>query len=109
FRTVIPSKLFESMGVGQPVLMGLPQGEATNIVEETGCGIVCEPESPESIALAIRSLSTDSALYETLRAASLAASPAYSREAQALSMLEVLRQFKVPSDCTEGEVYQAQR
>lgn len=92
FSTVIPSKLFESMGVGQPVLMGLPKGEATAIVEKTGCGVVCEPESPESIAAGIRRLATDPDLYQTLHRQSLAAAPAHSREAQALNMLEVLRQ-----------------
>ncbi len=90
FTTVIPSKLFESMGVGQPVLMGLPRGEATDIVEETGCGIVCEPESPESIAASLKRLAGDSALYNTLREQALAAAPKHSRETQALSMLDVL-------------------
>jgi colanic acid biosynthesis glycosyl transferase WcaI len=32
FSTVIPSKLFESMGMGVPALMSLPDGEATDIV-----------------------------------------------------------------------------
>lgn len=104
FRTVIPSKLFESMGVGQPVLMGLPTGEATGIVEDTGCGVVCEPESPEAIAAAIRSLASDSALYGTLKRQSLAAAPAYSRETQARKMLDVLRQYALPSTCSDTPV-----
>lgn len=104
FRTVIPSKLFESMGVGQPVLMGLPSGEATGIVEDTGCGVVCEPESPESMAAAIRTLASDSALYETLKRQSLAAAPSYSRETQAKKMLDVLRQYALPTPCTDTPV-----
>lgn len=96
FRTVIPSKLFESMGVGQPVLMGLPRGEATEIVEETGCGIVCEPESPESIAEGVLRLAEDSALYNTLREQALAAAPLHSRKAQAGAMLEIMRRCAAP-------------
>src|SRR5690606_23359743 len=44
FSTVIPSKLFEAMGMGVPVLMSLPEGEATGIVRRTGCGVCVAPE-----------------------------------------------------------------
>ena len=31
FAEVLPSKMFEAMGMGLPVLMALPEGEATEI------------------------------------------------------------------------------
>ena len=36
FETVIPSKIFEAMGMGLPILMASPKGEATHIVERAG-------------------------------------------------------------------------
>jgi glycosyltransferase involved in cell wall biosynthesis len=45
FETVIPSKLFECMGMGIPVLHGVG-GESAGIVEREGVGVVFEPENP---------------------------------------------------------------
>jgi glycosyltransferase involved in cell wall biosynthesis len=90
FATVIPSKLFECMGMGIPVVMSLPQGEATRIVEQTGCGIVVPPEDPAALAAAIRALAADPDRMEQLRAASLAAAPHHSRDMQARKMGGVL-------------------
>jgi glycosyltransferase involved in cell wall biosynthesis len=54
-RHVTPQKLFESLAAGVPVVASdLPGMRA--IVTETGCGVVCDPTSPEAIARAIRSL-----------------------------------------------------
>jgi glycosyltransferase involved in cell wall biosynthesis len=44
FETVIPSKLFECMGMGIPVLHGVG-GESAGIVEREGVGVVFEPEN----------------------------------------------------------------
>ena len=90
FATVIPSKLFECMGMGIPVVMALPRGEATAIVEATGCGVVVPAEDPQALAQAIISLADDPVQLQRLRAASAAAAPNYSRDAQARRMLAVL-------------------
>ncbi|HPU08071.1 MAG TPA: glycosyltransferase family 4 protein, partial [Thermogutta sp.] len=44
FETVIPSKIFEMMAMGKPIIMGV-RGEALRIVEESGAGVAMEPES----------------------------------------------------------------
>jgi colanic acid biosynthesis glycosyl transferase WcaI len=90
FSTVIPSKIFESMGSGVPLLMSLPEGEATRIVVESGAGLCVRPESPDELARAIVSLEADSARLERYRQASRTAALRYSRDAQAQRMLEVL-------------------
>jgi len=90
FALVIPSKIFESMGMGIPVLMSLPEGEATGIVRSTGCGVCVPPEDPAALAAAIAALADDALRMQALRAASLAAAPSYSRAAQARLMLSVL-------------------
>lgn len=45
FKTVIPSKLFECMAMGIPVLHGV-RGESADIVEREGVGLPFEPENP---------------------------------------------------------------
>jgi glycosyltransferase involved in cell wall biosynthesis len=60
FQTVIPSKMFEAMGMGIPILMGV-QGEALEIVREAGAGIAVEPDNPESLIEGCRALYSESA------------------------------------------------
>lgn len=48
FQTVIPSKMFEAMGMEVPILMGV-EGEALDIVLEAGAGIPVEPDNTESL------------------------------------------------------------
>ncbi len=91
FETVIPSKLFESMGVGIPVLMGLPKGEATGIVEASDCGELCEPENPQSIADTLGRMHQDKERYQQMVENCLKASKVYSREALAKKMANILR------------------
>jgi len=98
FETVIPSKLFESMGVGIPVLMGVPKGEATGIVEESDCGELCEPENPQSIASTLSSMYEDKARYQQMVDNCLAAANVYSREALARKMAAILRSTAGLSD-----------
>ena len=45
----VPSKMFEIMATGRPIL-GAVNGEAREILEQSGAAILCEPGNPESIA-----------------------------------------------------------
>ncbi|MCL4779478.1 MAG: glycosyltransferase family 4 protein [Gammaproteobacteria bacterium] len=58
FRTVIPSKIFESMAMMKPVILGV-RGESESLLEESGAGICIPPESPAQLARAVRRLYTD--------------------------------------------------
>ncbi len=106
FATVIPSKLFEAMGMGIPVLMSLPTGEATDIVRRTGCGVMVAPEDPIALADAVARLADTPGELARLRAAALAAAPAHSRDTQAHAMLEILKRVArqpVLEDSAVGE------
>lgn len=92
FATVIPSKIFESMGMGVPILMSLPEGEATAIVRRTACGVCVPPEDPQAMAAAIARLADAPSEAAALRQAALAAAPGFSREALAARMLALLQQ-----------------
>lgn len=90
FATVIPSKIFEAMGMGLPVLIASPRGEAGGIVEKEGAGIWVPPEDPAALAEAVLRFRNDAAYRGACAAASRAAAPAYSRERRALEMLRVI-------------------
>ncbi len=89
FTEVIPSKIFEAMGMGLPMLIGAPKGEATDIVADEEAGIVVPPEAPAALADAVRALCYDTKTRERYAGNSLAAAPRYSREKQADEMIEV--------------------
>lgn len=65
FETVIPSKLFEAMAMGNPVIHGV-RGESREIVEEAGAGIPVPPESPEAIVEAAKELEQNGEIYRTM-------------------------------------------
>ena len=55
FRTVIPSKIFESMAMMKPVILGV-QGESEALLEASGAGLCVQPESAVQLARAVRRL-----------------------------------------------------
>lgn len=91
FSTVIPSKIFESMAVGLPMLYVGPPGEGDKIVLEHEAGLVIPPAQPELLAAATRQLLDQPELRARLAKNSEAAAPLYSRERQARRGLNVLR------------------
>ena len=58
FSGARPSKMFELMGLGKPMLF-CGRGEGAAIVSDNECGIVVPPECPERLAEAVRSLCSD--------------------------------------------------
>ena len=90
FETVIPSKFFEAMGMGRPVLLASPKGEASEILAESGAGLWVRPEQPKELMEAIQLLKSNRTLYQRVAASSIAAAPKYSRERQAGDMLAIL-------------------
>jgi colanic acid biosynthesis glycosyl transferase WcaI len=91
FTTVIPSKIFEAMGMGCPVLLVAPDGEASQIVRCTDAGVVVPPECPIALASAVRTLYHDKVLVRRLAMNALRAAPQFGREQQARDMLNIFR------------------
>jgi glycosyltransferase involved in cell wall biosynthesis len=58
FRGAIPSKMFEAMSSGRPVILAV-EGEAASVVEDSGAGLAIEPENPEAMAKAVDRLQAD--------------------------------------------------
>jgi glycosyltransferase involved in cell wall biosynthesis len=55
FKGALPSKMFEAMAAGVPVLVSI-EGEARTLVEKARAGICIEPENPKAMAEAILEL-----------------------------------------------------
>jgi hypothetical protein len=91
FTTVIPSKLFESMGMGLPVLHGV-EGESAEIVQEEGAGIPFEPENVDQLCAALTRLRSNPAELESFRANCLKGAQNYDRTNLALKMMLMLEE-----------------
>ncbi|MBL7138619.1 MAG: glycosyltransferase family 4 protein [Bacteroidales bacterium] len=66
FQGAIPSKIFESLAMGKPILLGV-EGEARVLfIDDGNCGIAFTPEDAESLAEAIRKIHSDKVLYSEL-------------------------------------------
>jgi colanic acid biosynthesis glycosyl transferase WcaI len=87
FETVIPSKIFEAMGMGLPILLAAPTGEATDIIEREGCGIVTAAENPEQLAAAVCWLAEHPTELQGFAGRSRRAAASYTRERQARGSL----------------------
>ena len=89
FTTVIPSKLFECMGMGIPVLHGV-MGESADIVTKEGVGVLFEPENSDKLCENLWKLKDDTKLYKRLKANCLDSAPKYERRVLAGRMLKLL-------------------
>jgi len=61
FKKVLPSKLFELMGSGCPIICSV-EGEASELVTRADAGLCIEPENSEALISAINRLRADPAL-----------------------------------------------
>lgn len=65
FKTVIPSKIFESMAMKIPIILGV-EGESCELVKAAGGGLTIEPENGRQLAESVVRLAGDRALCEEL-------------------------------------------
>lgn len=66
FKTFIPSKMFEIMACGIPIVASL-EGEAADILNESQAAVVVKPDNPAEIMQAIIKLKNDKVLLEKLK------------------------------------------
>jgi glycosyltransferase involved in cell wall biosynthesis len=65
FKSAIPTKMFEAMAAGKPVILGV-EGEAKEILLASQAGLAVRPEDPEAMAAAILKLRNDPSLCQAL-------------------------------------------
>src|SRR5207245_4221978 len=67
FKSALPSKMFESMATAKPIVASL-WGEAADLINAAGCGIVVPPEDPAALQEAVEKLAANPALARELGA-----------------------------------------
>lgn len=104
FGSVLPSKIFETMAMGRPIIMGV-RGEACDLVMEAGAGIPMEPGSAESLAQAVERLADDGQFAAIRgRAARDYVATYYNRDLLADGFLRLLRRVAGQEDSSERDV-----
>jgi glycosyltransferase involved in cell wall biosynthesis len=92
FLHVIPSKIFEAMGTGRPIILGV-RGESQELLKEAGAGIAIPPENSQALAEAIVKIMDSPALCQDMGAAGRKFVEAkFDRGDLALEMLKVLEE-----------------
>lgn len=93
FKTVIPTKMLEFMSCARPVILGV-DGQAREIVEEAGAGLVIEPENSSALARAINQLAANPELGEDLgRKGREYILRRFSRQEMAKKYVEILKRL----------------
>jgi len=90
FREVLPSKVFDYLAAGVPVVASA-QGETADLLARASAGVAVPPEAPLELARAIEELLEKPALLERFRRAGPAfIASGFTRQAMAERMLEVV-------------------
>lgn len=91
FASFVPSKLFEVLAAGRPIV-GAVRGEARAILERSGGALVVDPEDGQALATAIEKLRADPDLRGRLgQSGRQYARAHYDRDALAARYLDLLR------------------
>lgn len=85
FKTVIPSKIFESSAMGKPILLGV-EGQAQEIIEKFDAGLCFEPENQQDFKLKLYEILNDNTVYSTLSKNSLTLANTFDRKVLAKKM-----------------------
>lgn len=93
FNSVIPSKLFECMRMGIPILHGVP-GESAEIVRREQVGRIFTACNPLNLVQTLLSMAADKDRLVYYRQNGLLAANHYNRNALAAKMLDVLKHLK---------------
>lgn len=90
FKTVIPSKIFESAAMQKPIFLGV-DGQAREIIDAYGAGVYFEPENESDFIQKLEVLSNDK-VYKKMQDGGLRLAADYDRKKLAADMLEIIRE-----------------
>ena len=90
FKSVIPSKIFESAAMQKPILLGV-DGQAREIIEKFDAGLYFEPENKEEFLRAVSEIKNNKKLYSLIQAGEKKLAQTYDRNALADKMLGYMK------------------
>lgn len=97
FRTVIPSKIFEAMATGTPIITNV-RGELQTLLEPLGTALMIEPSNLDALVEAIETLSESPTRRQALSAAAIRAAKQYDRVVLADRLLDALLALSARKD-----------
>ena len=89
FKTVIPSKIFETSAMRKPTLLGV-EGQAQEIIEKYGAGLCFKPEDEADFLEKLERLKNDRTLYERCQSGCKKLARDFNRKILAEKMLEII-------------------
>jgi glycosyltransferase involved in cell wall biosynthesis len=97
FKTVLPSKMFEGMAAGRPVVLAV-DGEARDLLERSAGGVAVAPGDAGALAAAIQHLAADPALRASMgRAGRAFVEREFDRRVWAARYLTLLEAIRTPA------------
>jgi len=90
FKTVIPSKIFETAAMAIPIILGV-DGEVRDIVEKYQAGLYFEPENRAEFIRVVNKMRDDKELYHELQKGCLLLAKGFDRKILASQMLLELK------------------
>ncbi|MEM6319805.1 MAG: hypothetical protein AAF960_19185 [Bacteroidota bacterium] len=89
FKTVVPSKIFESAAMAKPILLGA-EGEAKGVIELYNAGLCFEPQNTADFLAHLRCIHSDKALYKNFQKGCLRIASEFNRKSFAWMVLEII-------------------
>jgi putative colanic acid biosynthesis glycosyltransferase WcaI len=90
---VVPSKMYGILAAGRPIVAVAPKGtDAVTLGEREGFGVGADPETPDELVAAVRTLAGDARRVAAMGAAARAAAPQYDRAKEFRKFVEIVEQ-----------------
>jgi spore maturation protein CgeB len=92
FKTVIPSKIFEYMATDNALILSMPKGETTKILNKGEFGVWVPPQTPKEFAQQIKLLyNNQNKVKEMAKQGKLLVKNYYNRNTLAMEMLNIIK------------------
>ena len=91
FKTVIPSKIFESSGMRKPILLGV-EGQAKDLLDKYNAGLCFEPENENDFKKCIYKIRSNRGLYQKLQSGCAKLASDFDRKKLAQDMYAVIEE-----------------
>jgi glycosyltransferase involved in cell wall biosynthesis len=92
FKSVIPSKIFESAAAGLPILLGV-EGESRALIEKYDCGVSFEPENEQSFLDAIKGFLNEGVLVSDLKEGAIRLAADFDRRKMAKEYMAIFNKI----------------
>ena len=90
---VVPSKMYGILAAGKPIVAVAPEEtDAASLGAKFGFAVSADPDSPEKVAAAIRSLAKDSAKLRDMGRAARAVAPDYDRVKELQKFVKIIEE-----------------